>query len=86
MKNNERYPHPPGHQQAVKDGCTCPTMDNANGTGCGYVDANGSPLYVFNLECPLHGGDKAEKMDPDTPCFDAEAYAKTRRFVGEENA
>lgn len=71
----EQYKHPPGDPQAVEDGCTCPVMDNANGNGCGYVDAEGWPLYVFDLECPLHGGDKAEEMDPETLCFEAVEYA-----------
>lgn len=51
-------------------------MDNANGIGCGYVDSEGWTLYVFNLECPLHGGDKAEEMDPETLCFEAKEYAE----------
>lgn len=71
----EQYQHPPGDPQAVSDGCTCPVTDNANGKGCGYVDSEGWPLYVFDLECPLHGGDKAAEMDPETPCFDANEYA-----------
>lgn len=72
----DRYKHPPGDQQAVADGCTCPVMRNANGKGCGYVDLEGWPLYVFDLECPLHGGDKAEEMDQEMPCFAAGAYAE----------
>lgn len=72
----DKYEHPPGDPKAVADGCTCPVMDNGNGKGCGYVDAEGWPLYVFNLECPLHGGDKAEEMNPDTLCFEAGELAE----------
>lgn len=71
----DKYKHPPGDPQAVADGCTYPMMDNANGKGCGYVDGEGFPLYVFDLECPLHR-DKAEEMDPETLCFDAGEYAE----------
>jgi hypothetical protein len=71
----DRYPHAPGDPQSVADGCTCPVLDNAHWKGCGYVDAEGFVLYVFNLECPLHGGDKAEAMDPGALCFDAGEYA-----------
>lgn len=75
-----RYKFAPGHPQAAADGCICPAMDNGHGAGCGYVDAQGRPLYVFDLTCPLHGGDNAERsatplsrwaleMNPDEYCF-----------------
>lgn len=69
-----RYPHPPGDPQAVAAGCLCPVLDNGHGRGCGYVDSQGAPLYVFNDACPLHGGNQAEVMDPNEVCFDANDY------------
>ena len=65
-----RYQHPPGHPQSVNDGCTCPVMDNGHGKGCGYVDVSGTPLFVFDMNCPLHGGDQAEEMNPEEMCFE----------------
>ncbi len=62
------YPFPPGHPQAVADGCTCPATLNANGNGIGYVDADGYPLYMFDLDCPLHK--EAMEMRPDELCFE----------------
>ena len=59
--------NPPGHPQAVIDGCTCPVLDNAHGKGCGYTDDDGHPLYIFNGDCVLHGD--APLLDPDTVCF-----------------
>ncbi len=73
MTPNE-YQHPPGHPQAVADGCSCPVMDNANGNGCGYVDAAGNPLYVLDMECRLHNG--APEPNPQDMCFEAETYAR----------
>ena len=59
------YPHTPGSDQAVKDNCLCPVLDNAHGKGCGYLSESGEPLFIVNLECPLHSGAAsrlAEKM------------------------
>lgn len=63
----KQYEHPLGHPQAVADGCTCPVLDNAHGQGCGYVDAAGYPLFIFNEDCKLHG--EAPGMHPDEICY-----------------
>lgn len=44
----------PGSDEAVKQGCTCPVLDNRRGLG-----VYGDNFYI-NADCPLHG-DK-EKM------------------------
>jgi hypothetical protein len=51
-----KYPHTPGSNQAITDGCKCPRLDNARGKGCGYLSAKGEPTFIVNLDCPLHNG------------------------------
>jgi hypothetical protein len=52
MANHANYPNPPGHPDAVKEGCLCPVMDNGYGKG---VKIDGEVLYWRNAKCPLHG-------------------------------
>lgn len=40
----------PGSPDAVKQGCTCPRIDNHHGDG-----RNGK--FIRDLACPLHGED-----------------------------
>ena len=43
----------PGSDEARAAGCTCPIIDNHYGAG---QDRGGSePVFVINLECPVHG-------------------------------
>jgi len=63
---------PPGHPNAVKNGCTCPVIDNNYGYGCGWMDAEGNPLFWFNYECPLHGGKNAKPIDGRSKCYPVE--------------
>lgn len=58
------YPHPPGHPQAVTDGCVCPILDNAHGRGCGYLSQDGDPLFIVSEACPIHGA--AETFEEST--------------------
>lgn len=46
----------PGSDEAVKQGCICPVLDNGHGRGYlgGMKDANGNTLYVTVSDCPLH--------------------------------
>jgi hypothetical protein len=39
----------PGSDEAIKQGCTCPVLDNNHGKGLG----NG--LFWMNKDCPMHG-------------------------------
>lgn len=39
----------PGSDEAVKEGCTCPRMDNSYGKG--YMDENN---FIILMGCPLH--------------------------------
>ena len=50
----------PGSNDAIKNGCTCPALDNGHGNGCGRRDENGDPLFWINGNCPIHGGDVIE--------------------------
>ena len=54
---------PPGSEQAVARGCSCPVVDNKRGKGA-YVDGEGNPLFWFSAECSMHGAD--EPTPPDT--------------------
>lgn len=48
----------PGSDEAVEQGCTCPVFDNGRGRGLygGMTHPeSGRPLFVFDLDCPLHG-------------------------------
>lgn len=42
----------PGSPEAAANGCTCPTMDNANGAG--VPGADGKTFWI-DQDCPLHG-------------------------------
>lgn len=43
----------PGSDEAVKQGCTCPVMDNCRGRGA-YNTPTG-PVFYMSGDCPLHG-------------------------------
>lgn len=53
----------PGSPEAIKQGCTCPVLDNAH--GCGYMGRAG--MFVVTDGCPLHAPDfpPAEKESGD---------------------
>jgi len=46
----------PGSDEAIMRGCTCPVIDNAHGRGYmgGARDENGTTIFVYNCECPVH--------------------------------
>ena len=48
----------PGSEEARKQGCTCPVMDNEYGAG--YL---GNPNVFVNAQgCPLHWADVVKKL------------------------
>ena len=53
---------PPGSDEAIEAGCTCPVIDNAHGKGyMGEVtDDKGQTVYIFSGDCPLHGGENED--------------------------
>ena len=53
---------PPGSDEAIEAGCTCPVIDNAHGKGyMGEVtDDKGQTVYIFSGDCPLHGAGENE--------------------------
>lgn len=55
MTNRNDTP-PPGSDEAVRIGCTCPQMDNAYGRGYmgGVTDTDGNTVYVMAGDCPVH--------------------------------
>ena len=49
----------PGSDEARKQGCTCPRMDNSYGKG--YM---GNPdVFVYREGCPLHWGEAFTSLD-----------------------
>lgn len=42
--------YPPGSQQAVTMGCSCPAAENCYGRG--YLEQSG--VYVYRENCPVH--------------------------------
>lgn len=52
---------PPGSDEAVAQGCTCPILDNAHGKG--YYGMAG--IYVLNAECPLHSSEPEPEPEPE---------------------
>ena len=46
----------PGSPESVKQGCTCPIMDNAYGKGYmgGVKDDDGNIIFVTQVGCPVH--------------------------------
>lgn len=47
-----RQEYPPGSDEALARGCTCPVLDNAHGRGW-VID--GEPVWWIRADCPLHG-------------------------------
>jgi hypothetical protein len=50
MKTPKAKPNP-GSQEACKQGCTCPVMDNHNGQG---IPSKHGPRFWINGDCPMH--------------------------------
>lgn len=48
--SNDDVPDP-GSNEAIEQGCTCPTLENEHGQG---VKGNGE-LFYKSEACPLHG-------------------------------
>lgn len=44
---------PPGSHEAVKEGCTCPEIDNAYGKGVPSASGDAANYWV-SMDCPLH--------------------------------
>lgn len=44
----------PGSAEAVKNGCTCPIMDNCRGRGI-PAGKGGEIVFYMSENCPLHG-------------------------------
>ena len=44
----------PGSHDAVRQGCTCPVIDNNHGKGFPFGDDLDSVAFVMTADCPLH--------------------------------
>lgn len=58
MNDKSKTPNP-GSDEAVKQGCKCPVLDNARGKG--YMGIEGT--FWINENCKLHGGDDGKTND-----------------------
>jgi len=47
---SEKTLPPPGSDEAIAMGCTCPVMDNGRGTG--YLGQKN--IFVMSASCPIH--------------------------------
>lgn len=50
---------PPGSDEAIDAGCTCPVLDNGHGRGA-QKDESGEWMCWINDGCPLHGTKEGE--------------------------
>lgn len=50
-QGEKKYKHNPGSEEALKQGCTCPVLDNAHGKG-------GLRGFYISGDCPLHNKQK----------------------------
>ena len=49
----------PGSEEAIKQGCTCPVLDNGHGTGyMGQKD-----VFIYNGDCPVHSIDEWKEVE-----------------------
>ena len=57
--NDDMKTPTPGSDEAVKQGCTCPVLDNSHGYG--YMGRKG--IFVYMGGCPVHDivDDKSEE-------------------------
>lgn len=53
----------PGSPEAIKAGCKCPVMDNANGKGIPW-GADG-PIFWIDPDCKLHANPNDYMEDDD---------------------
>jgi hypothetical protein len=52
----------PGSDEAIKEGCTCPVIDNHHGRGFMY---GGELSFWYNYGCPVHCPHKPEEKRDD---------------------
>lgn len=52
----------PGSPEAIKQGCTCPVLDNDHGDG--FPGRGHESMFWVSRTCPIHG-DKKENGNED---------------------
>ena len=61
MSDTHKKPTPnPGTNEAIKQGCTCPVIDNEHGRG--YMGQKG--IFVYNGNCQVHKLPTRDKFSP----------------------
>ena len=66
---------PPGSNEALDQGCTCPVLDNNHGRGSYLKNKDGETLFWKTSDCPIHGDglnlalndQLAQGAKPDSP-------------------
>jgi hypothetical protein len=58
----KEQPPNPGSDEALKQGCRCPVLDNCHGRGY-YAGKPGE--FVMIEDCPLHGAECPEPPDEE---------------------
>lgn len=51
LEEEKQLVPPPGSDEAIKAGCTCPVLDNHHGKG---ITVNGTTVFWYAEDCPLH--------------------------------
>lgn len=49
----------PGSDEALKQGCRCPVLDNNHGQGLPPYKGKGGNVFWMTMDCPLHGDPRA---------------------------
>ena len=50
----------PGSDEAIKEGCTCPILDNGHGVG---FELHGETVFWIAQDCLLHGNKNKRRHD-----------------------
>lgn len=77
---------PPGSDEAIADGCTCPVLENFHGRGVCHLVMGRSDMswsYFVSQDCPLHDSRKRAllSMYGDAKC-DSESV-KMEKWIDE---
>lgn len=57
MAHHENTPNP-GSEEAIKQGCTCPVLDNLYGRG---IPHKGGVMFWYNPYCTVHSKKEEKK-------------------------
>lgn len=61
---SQKFKPYPGSDQALKQGCKCPVIDN--GHGAGYLGDGHKFGWVVSGDCPMHGDEQKKENETST--------------------